>query len=276
MAPLKDFGPTVLQEGLPDPPEKCATDIDEDMSDRLSVTTLQHILGKRDAQTTELHKQLKVARQNLWDQTLEARTATARLHDFLADPARAPEAQAEAMQRMQLKIRELSGRMAESRLQEQNWCAVAKRQHVFMMQCERMMQEGSTILVRNMTMDDGDNPGGSVWDVGRSHCNPYSVDSWPFEPNALAQRASQEPNLNRWDEGDDDVLEDEDDGEDHVLHRWGSDDRGRSDTQDEDDEGADEDGGGRAKSWTRAAMQRGMPPPPNAATGEGSETSRSL
>ena len=27
------------------------------------------------------------------------------------------------------------------------------------------------------------------WDVGTSHCNPYCVDSWPFEPNVLAAKA---------------------------------------------------------------------------------------
>ena len=72
---------------------------------------------------------------------------------------------------------------------------------------------------------------------GSSHCNPYVIDSWPFEPNVLAARArksecfvnlsaqsggleapsrnmrlrSVPPNLNHWEEGDD---EDDDVDED--------------------------------------------------------------
>jgi len=268
----KEFGPTEKQLRLPKPPEKVLADMDEEASQAASLHTLQQILAKRDAQTTELHKQLREARQALWLQTTEARAATSRLDAFLADPSKAPEAQAEALQRMQQKIRELSGRLAETRWQEQQWGNVAKRQHAFMLQCERMAKEGADVLPRCGLLDEEGGP--TAWDVATSHCNPYSVDSWPFEPNSLAQRPSQEPNLNRWDEGDDDVEEDHDDDcEDHVLHRWGQYDTmtvqgGHGHHGDhepyyaeEEEEMADN------PSWTRAAAM---------SAAQGSETARSL
>lgn len=42
--------------------------------------------------------------------------------------------------------------------------------------------------------EDGEEEGPG-WNVGASHCNPYKVDSWPFEPNVLAQRMSHQSNL---------------------------------------------------------------------------------
>ena len=39
------------------------------------------------------------------------------------------------------------------------------------------------------------------------------MDSWPFEPNVLAAKASVQPNLNQWDESfeEDDEMEDDPD-----------------------------------------------------------------
>lgn len=221
--PPKQFGPTDRQSCSPDPPEKCYA-ANEEESQRNSLFTLQRVLSKRDAQTTELHRQLRETRQQLWQQTAEARAATARLHAYLADESRAPHEQAEAILRLQHEVKDLSSQLAEARQQEQQWATIASRQRIFFRQSEVLAQEGLQILRRHpageiflapppVVLDDDESQDERMWDVGSSHCNPYCVDSWPFEPNVLAAKASVQPNLNQWDEGqedDDDYDIDED------------------------------------------------------------------
>eukprot|EP00930_Biecheleria_cincta_P014873 TRINITY_DN12610_c0_g1_i1.p1 TRINITY_DN12610_c0_g1~~TRINITY_DN12610_c0_g1_i1.p1 ORF type:complete len:473 (+),score=106.50 TRINITY_DN12610_c0_g1_i1:133-1551(+) len=228
LAPPKVFGPTCRQNDLVDPPEKFPPLWDEEESERHSLGTIHRVLAKRDAQTTELHKQLRQARQQLWEQTAEARQAKAHLNAYLADTSQAPRAQAEAIARLRGEVEELSGRLADCRQQEQYWSSIAKRQRAFFQQSERISQEGLNLLRRHpagdiflapqpVVLEDDEPRDEPMWDVGTSHCNPYAVDSWPFEPNVLAAKASAQPNLHRWEEGTDEECGDDDDEE----HLWG-------------------------------------------------------
>jgi len=243
--PVKDFGPTDRQCALTDPPERCNY-VDEEESEQASLATLQRNLYKRDGQTTELHRQLREARQVLWQHAAESRLAASRLHDILADPSRAPAEQAEAISKLRTEVRDLSSRLADCREQEHYWSSIAKRQRAFFMQSERMSQEGLDLLKRHPAGEiflapppvvlegDEDHRDEPMWDVGTSHCNPYCVDSWPFEPNVLAARASAQPNLNRWDEGDQEEYEEDcDEDDDEHLHSWGR-RQGHDESVDED------------------------------------------
>eukprot|EP00931_Biecheleriopsis_adriatica_P102661 TRINITY_DN77601_c0_g1_i1.p1 TRINITY_DN77601_c0_g1~~TRINITY_DN77601_c0_g1_i1.p1 ORF type:complete len:516 (+),score=129.70 TRINITY_DN77601_c0_g1_i1:95-1642(+) len=288
--PLKLFGPTVRQTYLAEPPERGPPFLDEEEADRNSLITLQRVLGKRDAQTTELHHQLREARQQLWQQTTEARAATTRLHNFLMDKSQAPQAQAEAIIRLQDQVKDLSGRLAESHQQEQHWSAIAKRQRAFFQQSERMSQDCMSLLRRHpagdvflapppVVLEDDEPRDEPMWDVGTSHCNPYCVDSWPFEPNVLKARASAQPNLNRWEEGTDEDYEedrDDEDEQDHLLHCWHPQDAHKMD-EDDDEEEEEEISDGHG-GWNEAMpMQRhGVGLPPLSVAAGGSETSRSL
>lgn len=187
-APPKVFGPTCRQDELVDPPEKFPPLWDEDESERHSMATIHRVLAKRDAQTTELHKQLRQARQHLWQQTAEARQAKAHLNDYLADTSQAPRAQAEAIARLREEVEDLSGRLAECRQQEQYWTSIAKRQRAFFQQSERISSEGLSLLRRHpagdifiapqpVVLEDDEPKDEPMWDVGTSHCNPYAVDS---------------------------------------------------------------------------------------------------
>lgn len=227
-APPKQFGPTNRQSCFLDPPEKCYP-LNEEDAQRHSLLTLQRVLSKRDAQTTELHRQLRETRQQLWQQTAEARAATARLHAYLADGTRAPHEQAEAILRLQGEVKDLSSRLAEARQQEQQWAVIASRQRAFFRQSEVLAQEGLQILRRHpageiflapppVVLEDDEFQEEPMWDVGTSHCNPYCVDSWPFEPNVLAAKASVQPNLNQWDEGREDDEDSVDANEDSDPH----------------------------------------------------------
>lgn len=223
------FGPTPRQCGLAEPPMKNSPHVDEETSLQASLTTVQKVLSRRDAQTTELQHQLKEARQTLWLQTVEARSATSRLREVLADPTRAPQAQAETIEELRLEVKELSGRLADAQEQEKYWSMIARRQRAFLLQSEHLGQEGCFLLRRHpcgevfvvsppTEEDDGGGHASSRWDVATSHCNPYKVDSWPVEPNVLAHRPSREPHLEQCSEAEEDEAETEEEEEDGKEH----------------------------------------------------------
>lgn len=205
------FGPTSRQLRLPDPPET-AYDINEDVAMKTSLKTISKQLHKRDMQTTELHRQLRQCQEALWEQTLEARSASKRLRDLLTDPTQVKPEQARELERLTNEVKSVSSKLADSKAAEMRWAWIAKRQRAFFMQSEKMGQEGMELLRRHPAGEiflapppvclegDDENCKNPPWDVGTSHINPYTIDSWPFEPNVLAQKASAEPNLNRLDE----------------------------------------------------------------------------
>jgi hypothetical protein len=210
-----NLSPSSRQRRFPDPPEKGWMHVDEDRSLRMSVVTVQRNLHKRDVQTQELHRQLRQTQQDCVNQKLEASYAARKLQDLLADPSIAPQAQAAELNDLREKVTDLSGKLADSRQSEMQWGIVAKRQRAFFMQSERVAQEGVNVFRKHpagelflapppvcLEDDMEEDPRKLPWDMGNSHINPYVNDSWPFEPNACAQRCAVEPDLGRWDEED--------------------------------------------------------------------------
>jgi len=219
------LSPSARQKRYPDPPEKGWMHVDEDRSLRLSLVTVQRNLQKREGQTQELHRQLKATEQDCWNQKLEATYAVKRLQDLLSDPTYAPQAQAAELKTLRDRVQDLSCRLADSKQSEVQWQIVAKRQRAFFMQSERVAQEGVNLFRKHpagelflapppvyLEDDIDEDPRKPPWDVGNSHINPYANDSWPFEPNACAQRCAVEPNLGRWEEEDGIVETDSEDG----------------------------------------------------------------
>lgn len=219
------LSPSKRQLGNPDPPEKGWVHIDEDKSLRVSLTTVQKKLQQRDLQTQELHRQLRQTEQDCWDQKREATFASKRLMDLVSDPSQAPRVQAEELSNLRCRVEDLSFRLSDSKQSETQWQIVAKRQRAFFMQSERVAQEGVNLFRKHpagelflapppvyLEDDMDEDPRKPPWDVGTSHINPYANDSWPFEPNACAQRCAVEPNLSRWDEEDCLVETDSEDG----------------------------------------------------------------
>lgn len=190
---------------------------------KTSLAAVQQVLAKRDAQTTELHKQLKQARQDLWSQVSEARYFKSRYESLICDRSKVPAAQVEAMERVMSESAQLSRQLADSRDQAKKWqCTaqnLARQQRHWFMQYESLGQEGAQVLRRHpcgevfqavppatehIEEDDNDlDYRGNGWNVGTSHCNPYKVDSWPFQPNVLAQRTSKDAFLPPCEDGSD-------------------------------------------------------------------------
>eukprot|EP00448_Togula_jolla_P010621 CAMPEP_0170601604 /NCGR_PEP_ID=MMETSP0224-20130122/17950_1 /TAXON_ID=285029 /ORGANISM="Togula jolla, Strain CCCM 725" /LENGTH=492 /DNA_ID=CAMNT_0010926395 /DNA_START=58 /DNA_END=1533 /DNA_ORIENTATION=- len=212
----KNFGPTRRQMRQDEPELRTGhrdPSREREMAADASVATLRQQLSRRDAQTQELHKQLRECQQALWTQTLEARSSAKRLSNLVADPSLAPEVQAQELSRLQKELLELSGRLADAKSGEAMWSQTAKRLRAFVMQSENA-DEGAQVLKRHpageiflappVIMPDEAEAGINSWDVGTSLMNPYATDSWPFEPNVLAQRCAAEPSLNQCEEEQED------------------------------------------------------------------------
>lgn len=218
------LSPSQRQKRFSDPPEKGWMPVDEDRSLRVSLTTVQRNLQKRDLQTQELHRQLRQTEQDCVNQKLEATHAVKKFQDLLCDPTYAPQAQAMELQVLRHRVEDLATKLADSKQSERQWGIVAKSQRAFFMQSERVAQEGLNLFRKHPAgelflapppvylEDDADeDPRKPPWDIGNSHINPYVNDSWPFEPNASAQRCAVEPNLGRWDEEDVDAIDSDSD-----------------------------------------------------------------
>jgi hypothetical protein len=226
--PRRVIAPSSRQKRSADPPEKSWMHIDEDRSLKLSLQTVSRNLARRDSQTQELHRQLRQTQDDNARQKLEAAYAMKKLQDLLSDPTHAPAAQAAELSNLRKKVDDLSTRLADSKSAEMQWYIIAKRQKAFFMQSERLTTEQVNLFRKHPAgelflapppvylEDDLEELDGrrTPWDVGSSHINPYATDSWPFEPNACAQRCAAEPNLNRWDE--EDGIESDDDSEEDI------------------------------------------------------------
>jgi len=219
------LSPSARQKRYPDPPERGWEYIDKDRANRSSMTTVQRSLGERNRQTQELTRQLRETLQDCHRQKLEATYATKRLQDLLTDPSSGTEAQAKELHTSQKRIEDLSSRLADAKLQEVQWQTLAKRQRAFFMQSERVAQEGVNVFRKHpagelflapppvyLEDDMDEDTQRQAQDIGSSHINPYVNDSWPFEPNACAQRCAVEPNLGRWDEEGDLIDSDSEEG----------------------------------------------------------------
>lgn len=195
-----------------------------------SLDTVQRNLARRDSQTQELHRQLRITEQECIRNKMEANYSRKRLQDLLSDPSLAPQFQAQELGQLRQTIDDLSTRLADSRSSETTWSKIAKRQRAFFMQSELVAQEGVNLFRKHpagelflapppdrVYLEDDDidvsyDTRKPPWDVGTHHINPYATDSWPFEPNACSQRCAAEPNLSRWDEEDAALETDSEDG----------------------------------------------------------------
>lgn len=280
LEPKRDlhFGPTDHQRTLPDPPEPQRGQVPEEAEElgyETSLSTVQRALGKRDAQTTDLHRQLRELRQMLFHETAEARSANGKLQALLADPSKAPAEQAVELRRLQQETSDLSGRLTETKQRERHWLNIARQQRLYLMHSEHFQQQeeanvlkkhpaGEVFIAVQPVIDEDDlahpNRG-----IAQSHCDPYSVDSWPFEPNAMASRNNFEPGFQELEEEDDELYDDEGDDAGAGV--------GTHDNVFEDDEASLEGIEGEGADWATgpAVAPRALEP-----SGGRPDTARSL
>lgn len=211
------FGPTPKQRRQVDPPEKNANLFGKEASAlKASMGTIQKQLIRRDAQTQELSRQLRDLQEVLRSRMAEKTSSTTRLQDVLCDSSLAPQLQAEELKTVQQDVKELALKLGDMKKSEIRWCNVARRQQAFFMQRERLLHEGGTSVLRRhpagelllapppvVVEGEEEECRKPLWDVGTFVINPYATDSWPFEPNVLAQRCTMEATLQALEEDED-------------------------------------------------------------------------
>eukprot|EP00927_Polykrikos_kofoidii_P035369 TRINITY_DN29943_c0_g2_i1.p1 TRINITY_DN29943_c0_g2~~TRINITY_DN29943_c0_g2_i1.p1 ORF type:complete len:586 (-),score=120.71 TRINITY_DN29943_c0_g2_i1:182-1846(-) len=217
------FGPTKRQCLASEPPEKATFQGDDGASYRLSIATLQKQLQRREVQAQELHRQIRDCQQALRQQTLTHKNVRRRLKELLNDQSTASRLQVEELTDLRRTKDTTGKRLTETRNAELHWATMAKRHRAFFLQTERLVSEGVEsrrgVMVQQhpageiflapppVTVDgDEEDVRKTPWDVGTSIMNPYITDSWPFEPNVLAQRLAFDTSLTRLEEEDHDLV----------------------------------------------------------------------
>jgi hypothetical protein len=142
---------------------------------------------------------------------------------------------------VQREIEDLTRKVSAVNEAEAQWRLTARRQRAYFMHSERISQEAAQERVRKhpagdlflapapVVLDDDISEGAQKpqWDVGTAELNPYTIDSWPFEPNVLAQRCTHESAFQSIDEGDDE--------DDYLENEWGEEDEEEDDEEEEED-----------------------------------------
>lgn len=164
---------------------------------RGTADTLKQKLRARDSQVQNLSSQLKDTRQKLWQQMKDHKAQVAHVQKKMQEDPNANE----ALILLNYQICALSEKLNAENMRASKWAMIAKQQRLFLLQSESLnCDEDQDVLKRHAAgivftappCLPGEDDYGTVWDVASGGgANPYVVDSWPMEPNALAQRYAQ-------------------------------------------------------------------------------------
>mmetsp|Transcript_13076 Transcript_13076/g.30662 ORF Transcript_13076/g.30662 Transcript_13076/m.30662 type:complete len:383 (+) Transcript_13076:82-1230(+) len=217
--PSKAFGPTDLQTSQPDPKdEKEDIPVSETHSMKGTLESLGKSLSSRERQINALQNQLRRCQDMYEERTREADGGEQSLHQLLDDPSRLQQAHQERIQRRNGRVEELSSGLRRAKEQAKYYASLVQQQRAFFLQGERISACGGSealakhpageiaLVPRPPAMSD-EKP--EVWDVGTAIANPYIVDSWPFEPNVLANRSPKEAAMQPCSEETEEDLEEE-------------------------------------------------------------------
>eukprot|EP00933_Yihiella_yeosuensis_P061200 TRINITY_DN64007_c0_g1_i1.p1 TRINITY_DN64007_c0_g1~~TRINITY_DN64007_c0_g1_i1.p1 ORF type:complete len:374 (-),score=86.71 TRINITY_DN64007_c0_g1_i1:165-1286(-) len=214
----KHFGPTPTQEQQIDPPEKHEGLVREVVILRSTQQSLERSLGSRDRQIKNLSTQLEVCNQELEERTAQAKLQEDKLAQLQKDPSKLVDALAEREKAQKKRVSEASENVQKYKQQAKHCQALAHQQRAFFLQSERVAASGGQkvvsrhpcgeiMLVPQPFFEEGNIQ--DAWDIGTAIANPYVCDSWPFEPNVLARRCSQEGTMPVFQEETEEDLEEE-------------------------------------------------------------------
>ncbi|CAD7938945.1 unnamed protein product [Amoebophrya sp. A120] len=169
---------------------------------RSTVETLNQKLRSRDAQVTNLTSQLKLSRQHLWNERQLAARAEARLRECAEGYGESAESR--AVQLLTEKLKSTGEKLNAERMRAMRWALIAKQQRQFFKHTETFGDSpieitkqkhpaGEIFMPPPPLADEDEDAYGDLWDVGTgAGANPYNVDSWPLEPNVLAQKINKQ------------------------------------------------------------------------------------
>jgi len=216
--PAKAFAPSRRQSHYADPPEKRDDIVQESFTMKVTLSNLKKILSSRHRQTVALREQLGTCEEMLRECAARTEAVTGSSRELAADPGQLEQTFRDQLRRRRARVAELAGNVANSQDQVKHYTALAQQQRAFFLQSERIAVSGGQDAIRR-------HPAGIVvlvpqpqslqdekpesWDVGSAIANPYICDSWPFEPNVLAQTAPKECSMSSWQEETEEDLREE-------------------------------------------------------------------
>lgn len=192
-----------------------------------SLKNLMQTTDSREKQIVSLNAQLDVCRQMHKEGAAELEFAENALRHLGTDTRHLRQEHQDKINRRRRRIRELSETLRS--LKEQAY--QLKR---YLMQSKALEDRGMSRFSRYMPGDPTlvpqplqlESENLETWDVGTAIANPYTCDSWPFEPNVLARRCfGHQSNLHPHKEETEDDLEDSDLGmvevsDDEIPHTY--------------------------------------------------------
>jgi hypothetical protein len=196
----KRWGPSRRQRGYEEPPCKDEQPQKEILTIKSGLSAVNQNLANRHRQIESLKKQIAVTKGYVAQEDMEAEV----LQDTLSmakDPLKRQMVQDQRHKQQQLALEKANKDLEIAKAEAVRYKNLAKQQNAFFLQTRTIYDQergperisrfpaGDIFLVPEpLPMDDAK----AECDIGTSIANPYEVDSWPFEPNVLARRCSQE------------------------------------------------------------------------------------
>jgi hypothetical protein len=192
------FGPSKRQLNLEEPQEKREAVVAQGVTLRASLSSLKQILSSRERQIAALTSQLEVCTR-MAAERMQIAGQVANECESLQAGGDVELAHHGRMSRQRERVEDLLLRLDETRSKATYYQNLSRQQRAFFFQSERLdTQEVSSpagllfLEPRPPSVEEVVEP----WDVGSAIANPYICDSWPFEPNVLAQRTYIEAPMN--------------------------------------------------------------------------------
>uniref|UniRef100_A0A7S1FKN0 Uncharacterized protein n=1 Tax=Noctiluca scintillans TaxID=2966 RepID=A0A7S1FKN0_NOCSC len=184
------FGPSKRQLNLEEPHEKSGAIVEQGVTLRASLSSLKQNLNSRQRQIAALTSQLAVCNQL----TAERGRVAARVAnecDSLAAGGDVELAHQGKVSRLKKRVEDLLSCLDDTRSKATYYQTLSRQQRAFFLQSERLETQRVSSPAGELFLEPQPPSVEEVvepWDVGSSIANPYICDSWPFEPNVLAQR----------------------------------------------------------------------------------------
>jgi len=216
---VKAYGPSGTQERLADPPEKEEEAVNESVTLKLTLQSLEQNVAARRRQIASLNQQVATCQDLCRSMKEQADQAVEREKAIRHNAVDLRDVHREQIARQSQRVTELQRSVEKSEQCATTYRTEFRKQRRYLVQCERISAFGG----RNTSSK---HPAGDIalalqplpfheerpetWDVGTAIANPYNVDSWPFEPNVLARRTfHQGGTLEPFQEEDEDDLEED-------------------------------------------------------------------
>jgi len=200
--PHKAYGPSGKQSKLHDPSdEKHDGLVAEIPCMQSTLSELDRALNSRERQIDALQSQLAFCKNMCEEKKDAAEAAKTVLKELVAHPAAPPRIHEERLCRLRQRVAELRENLDENREKATHYKELAEQQRRYYLQHERIGVSGGRERLQrhpsgDLSMVPKPPPQGDMkaegFDIGTAFANPYICDSWPFEPNVLAQRMSKE------------------------------------------------------------------------------------